>query len=332
MEVLVLAGVLVALAVLGLLLWPMDDALVEPWRVAILEVIAAAVLIAIAGRFLVPRHSAVVLTEEGILRRDHFSLSGIAAWSEDTWLAEWSDVLNYQIRRESTETPGISQGPPGSLPPRVRLTFNVLGRYGSRPVQVLCEGSAQELATLEEMVKGQVARDDAGLLEAYRLKRPVRARRWDMLFVAACATVGLFPDLVIQAGLTACGSSAAMEAAPLDALPLWRYVLGGVIIVLAVALTTRVQHAISPALALAAFFFSIPAALVPLDPRTMGAFLAGQLPSGATTLGIAFILLLKLGVVAAITAAWREYVIRGVHDGLGRGQPARKRRPPPPPG
>ncbi|MFQ5809079.1 MAG: hypothetical protein ACE5JM_05625 [Armatimonadota bacterium] len=331
-EVLVIASVVVALAILGLVLWPLSGSLAEPWRIVVVELVAAAVLIGIAGRFLVPRRSAFILTEEGILRRDSFALFGLLRWSEDSWLAAWDDVLSYQVRREQEpaersrpETLDGSAAPEPQAPGRVRVTFQVLGRYGSRPIHVLCSGSAQQLARLHEVLQGQVAREDAGLLEVYRLKRPRRARRWDALLVAACLGVAMFPDLAIQACLTACGSSAVVEAPPLDALPVWRYMLGGLILVLGVSLTTRVPHAVSPALALAVFFVTIPAALIPVDERAVRAFFGGYLSPGST-LGVAFVVLLKLGVIAAMTATWREYIIRGVHDGSSR-----KRPPPAPP-
>jgi hypothetical protein len=319
-EVLVIAGVVVLLAVLGALLWPLSGSLAEPWRIVALELLTAAVLIAVTGRFLVPRRSAIILTAEGILRRDHFTVFGLLAWSEDNWLAAWEDVLSYQMQNEPTAAAG--------RPPRWRLTFNVLGRYGSRPVRVLCDGSPEELGRLQEVLQGQVARQDAGLLEVYRLKRPARARRWDALLVAACLAIALFPDLALQACLVASGSSAVVQAPPLDALPLWRYVLGGVIIVLGIALTTRVQHAISLALALAVFFFTIPAALIPVDGHTMSAFFGGSMASLAATLGIALVLLLKLGVIAAITLTWLEYVTRGMHEGSRRRSPPSRRVPP----
>ncbi|MGD8240146.1 MAG: hypothetical protein PVH68_16445 [Armatimonadota bacterium] len=327
-EVLVIAGVVAALAILGLVLWPLSGSIAEPWRIVVVELVVAAVLIAIAGRFLVPRRSAFILTEDGILRRDDFSLFGILRWSEDNWLAAWDDVLSYQVRRDPesaqrspAEAPDLSVTAEPHAPARVRVTFQVLGRHGSRPVHVLCSGSAQQLARLHEVLQGQVAREDAGLLEAYRLKRPGRARRWDALLVAACLGVAMFPDLAIQACLTACGSSVVMEAPPLNALPVWRYMLGGIILVLGVALTTRVPHAISPALALAAFFVTIPAALIPVDEPAVRAFFGGYLSPGAT-LGVAFVVLLKLGVIAAMTATWREYVTRGVHDGTSRKRPS----------
>jgi len=335
-EVLVIAGVMVALAVIGLVLWPLTGSLAEPWRIVALEVLVAAVLIAITGRFLVPRHSAVILTEEGMLRRDRFALFGLAAWSEDNWLAAWDDVLSYQIRDDLAVAAArarmlaLDRGrpPPSGATARVRLTFNVLGRYGSRPVRVLCDASAAEMEKLQEVLHGTVARDDAGLLEAYRLKRPARARRWDGLLVAACLTVALFPDLTMQAGLMAFGVPGTMQAPPLDALPLWRYILGGVIIVLGVALATRVQHAVSATLAIAIFFFTIPAALIPVDAQTTRAFLGGYLSHGIT-LGVAFVVLLKLSVIVAITATWLEYVTRGVHEGGARKMRPRPRPAPP---
>ncbi len=329
-EVLVIAGIMGILAAFGLLLWPLVGSVAEPWRVVAVQVILAVMLIALAGRILVPRHSTIILAEDGILRRDHYSTFSVVTWCEDTWLTAWDDVLSYQMRSE----PAASGGRPDRRASSAdgmrlaRVTFKVLGRYGSRPLEVLCNGSGSALEKLHEVLQGKVAREDAGLLEAYRAKRPARARRWDGLLVAACVGVALFPDLALQTGLTAFGIPEIVRAPPLEALPLWRYVLGGLVIVLGVALTTRVQHAVGPPLAIGAFFFAIPAALIPVDEPTASGFFRGELSAGAT-FGVAFVVLLKLAVVAAITGTWREYVTRGVHDGSARKPPVTKRRPPP---